>query len=79
MEKLTAIVFVTFLLNLPFGWLREGVKKFSAKWFAYVHAPIPLIVVMRIFAGISIKFAPILIAVAVAGQSVGARFRRYKR
>jgi hypothetical protein len=53
MEKLTAIVFVTFLLNLPFGWLREGVKKFSAKWFAYVHAPIPLIVVMRIFAGIS--------------------------
>lgn len=76
LETLMFVVLITFLLNLPFGWLREGVKKFSPLWFLYVHLPIPFIIALRIGLGVSWKFAPLLIAIAVLGQFVGARLRR---
>ncbi len=76
LETLMFVVLITFFLNLPFGWLREGVRKFSFLWFLYVHLPIPFIIALRIGLGIPWKFAPLLIAVAVLGQFVGARLRR---
>jgi hypothetical protein len=76
--KLLLVVLFTFLVNIPFGWLREGVKKFSPLWFLYVHFPIPFIVALRIYLGIELKYAPLLIAVAIAGQAVGAKLRRRK-
>jgi len=76
MEKIIFVIVVTFILNLPFGWLREGVEKFSKQWFLYVHLPIPFIIALRIGLGIPWKFAPVLIAVAILGQFVGGRLRR---
>ncbi len=76
MEKLLFVVVFTLILNIPFGWLREGVRKFSFLWFLYVHFPIPFIVALRLGLGIPFKFAPLLIAVAVLGQFIGARLRR---
>ncbi|WP_456397453.1 hypothetical protein [Desulfurobacterium sp.] len=76
LEKLFFVVFLTLVLNLPFGWLREGTEKFSKKWFLYIHLPIPFIIACRIILGISIKFAPVLIATAVVGQLVGGMIRR---
>ncbi len=77
MEVLGLVILATVLLNVPFGWLREGVPKFSKLWFLYVHIPIPFIIAMRISLGIPWKFAPLLIALAVLGQYLGARFRRF--
>ncbi len=76
MENLFFVILITFLINLPFGWLREGVRKFSPLWFIYVHFPIPFIIAMRIGLGIPWKFAPLLILIAVAGQFAGARLRK---
>jgi len=76
MEKLLFVILVTLLMNIPFGWLREGVRKFSPLWFLYVHFPIPFIIAMRVGLGIEWKFAPLLILVAVLGQFIGARLRR---
>ncbi|MEO2064911.1 MAG: hypothetical protein ABGX17_00215 [Desulfurobacteriaceae bacterium] len=76
MEKLLFFILATLLMNIPFGWLREGVRKFSPLWFIYVHFPIPFIIAMRIGLGIEWKFAPLLILVAVLGQFIGARIRR---
>ncbi len=76
MEVTLLVAAVTLILNLPFGWLREGVPKFSKLWFLYVHIPIPFIIAMRIGLGVPWKFAPLLIAIAVVGQYIGARFRR---
>ena len=76
METLLVVLVITFLVNLPFGWLREGVKKFSPKWLFYVHFPIPFIIALRITLGVEWKFAPLLILVAVLGQWFGARMRR---
>ena len=76
METLLFVMAITFLMNVPFGWLREGVRKFSPMWFLYVHFPIPFIIALRIGLGIEWKFAPLLILIAVLGQYVGARLRR---
>ena len=35
------------LINLPFGFWRAGVRKFSPAWFVAVHAPVPLAVGLR--------------------------------
>ncbi|WP_457678003.1 hypothetical protein [Thermovibrio sp.] len=76
METLLLVILITFLMNVPFGWLREGVRKFSPLWFLYVHFPIPFIIALRIGMGIAWKFAPLLILTAILGQFVGARLRR---
>ncbi|ADY73769.1 hypothetical protein Dester_1132 [Desulfurobacterium thermolithotrophum DSM 11699] len=76
MESIIFIMLVTFLINIPFGWLREGVKKFSFLWFVYVHTPIPFIVALRIALRIPWKFAPFLILIAIFGQYAGAKIRR---
>lgn len=73
--KLLTVFLLTFLLNLPFGWLRRNERRFSFKWFLYIHLPIPLIIVLRIWFGINLWLIPLVIAVAVAGQAIGARLR----
>ncbi|UCC13733.1 MAG: hypothetical protein JSW21_10220 [Gammaproteobacteria bacterium] len=77
MELLLLLVGI-FAVNLPFGFWREGVRKFSLAWFVAVHAAVPLVILMRLLAGIKWSFAilPLLVAAYFAGQWVGARYRR---
>jgi hypothetical protein len=79
MESLILLFLLTFLINIPFGWLREGTKKLSPLWFLYIHAPIPFIIFLRISLGVAWKYAPLLIVVAVLGQLVGLRVRRKRQ
>ena len=65
-------------VNLPLGYLRAGVRKFSVAWFVYVHLSIPLIIFLRLRLGISFAWAPLFIFAAVIGQLVGGRWRRGK-
>jgi hypothetical protein len=73
--NLAIVTLLTFLLNLPFGYWRSNVKKFSVKWFLYVHLPIPLIVVMRYYFELGFKWwtYPFLISAFFLGQFVGKK------
>ena len=73
--KILAVLLFTFLINLPFGWLRRNEKKFTFKWWLYIHLPIPLIIALRIWLQINPWLIPLIIAVAVAGQAIGARLK----
>ena len=73
--KLLAVLLFTFLVNLPFGWLRRNERKFTLKWWLYIHAPIPLIIALRIWLQINPWWIPVVIATAVAGQVVGTRLK----
>jgi len=75
--KIALVLLFAFLVNLPFGWLRRNEKKFTFKWFLYIHLPIPLIIALRVWLGINPWWIPAVIAVAVAGQVVGSRFLRF--
>jgi hypothetical protein len=76
-KPLLAVACATLVLNLPFGFWRAGVRKFSLAWFLAVHLPVPLIVGMRLLAGIGwhlITF-PVLVGAFFGGQLLGSRMR----
>lgn len=73
---LVGLITATIVLNIPLGYLRQGVEKFSFAWYFYVHISIPLIIYLRIKSGYSWKFIPLTLAGAVIGQIVGGRIRR---
>ena len=74
---LLAVGAATLILNLPFGFWRAGVRKFSLRWFLAVHAPVPLIVVMRLAAGLGWRLStfPVLVGAFFGGQLLGGRIR----
>jgi len=40
-------LFLVTLINIPFGYWRANVKKFSIAWFLAVHLPVPLVAYLR--------------------------------
>jgi hypothetical protein len=70
------MIAAAFFANLPLGYLRQGARKFSAAWFAWIHVSIPFIVLLRFQLGISSWYIPLSIGAAVGGQLVGGRFRK---
>lgn len=72
------IALLIVLLNVPFGYWREGVRKFSPAWFAAVHLPVPLAVGLRYASGMGFRWAtlPLFVAAFFAGQWLGSRWRR---
>ncbi|HSB10083.1 MAG TPA: hypothetical protein VLM38_11410 [Blastocatellia bacterium] len=66
---------IVFLFNLPFGYWRAGVRKFSAQWILSIHLPVPLIIALRIYSGLGWRFVtfPVLIGAFFGGQFVGGR------
>jgi len=69
------------LVNLPFGYWREGVRKFSPAWFVAVHAAVPLVLLMRLALDIDWRLVnlPFMVAAYFGGQTLGARLRRRRR
>ncbi|BAT71663.1 conserved hypothetical protein [Thermosulfidibacter takaii ABI70S6] len=76
MNHVALIAFVAFLLNLPFGYWRVRYKKYSLGWFVCIHAPIPVVVFLRLTTHTPFKFAPVFLATSIGGQIVGSRFKR---
>lgn len=72
------IAIATLFINIPFGYWRESVQKFSVKWFIAVHAAVPIVIGMRLALGVEWQILTILFFVACyfLGQFVGARIRR---
>lgn len=65
------LVTLSFVVNIPCGYLRENYRKFSLMWFLMVHISIPFIVLLRIEAGISWHVIPLTLVGAIAGQLIG--------
>ena len=80
LDKLLLVALATFVLNVPFGWLRGGVPKFSIPWFVFIHVPVPLVILMRIKSGIGFAWYtyPVVLAAFFAGQFLGVKLRRWR-
>lgn len=65
------------LLNIPFGYWRQGTKKFSFYWFLYIHLPVPVVILMRHIFHVSLSFAtaPLLFGSYFFGQYIGKKIR----
>ena len=73
MGTVILIELLAFIINIPFGYLRNKTRKFSARWFLYVHLSIPLIIAARLLSHTDYRYIPIFILAAVAGQILGGR------
>ncbi len=76
--RLLAAAAVVLVVNLPFGFWRAGLRRFSARWIVAVHAPVPLVVAVRLLSGLGWQLItfPVLVAAFFTGQLVGGRLRR---
>ncbi|MCA9727028.1 MAG: hypothetical protein KC729_05040 [Candidatus Eisenbacteria bacterium] len=61
------------IVNLPFGYWRSGVRKFSPAWFIAIHAPVPIVAGIRILAGVGwhLTTLPVLLGAYFTGQFLG--------
>jgi hypothetical protein len=78
MLDLWSVAGLVLVMNLPFGYWRAGVPKFSRAWFVAVHAPVLLVVALRLLSGLGWNLAnvPVLVTAFVAGQLFGGRWRK---
>lgn len=67
----------TFVLNVPFGFIRQGFKKFSVMWFVCIHAPIPFVILFRHLFGLGFQLYtyPIMVSAFFLGQFAGKKIR----
>ncbi|TNF48473.1 hypothetical protein EP232_02380 [bacterium] len=73
---LVSLLVATFVLTLPFGVWRARCTKFTFQWWLAIHLIIPVIILMRVWAGFSYAYVPLFILATVLGQLVGGRFRK---
>lgn len=74
MIKLLIISAIVLTFNIPFGYWRANVKKFSLQWVLSVHIPVPFIIALRIFSHIGFIWYTYLFLVSAffIGQKLGA-------
>ncbi|MCL5264081.1 MAG: hypothetical protein M1343_02600 [Chloroflexi bacterium] len=71
--NLWIVALAVFVLNLPFGYWRANVRKFSLQWILSIHAPVVLAIALRIVSGLGWQLAtvPVLLGVFSLGQFLG--------
>ncbi|MBK8005818.1 MAG: hypothetical protein IPK12_18355 [Gemmatimonadetes bacterium] len=80
MRRILLLTLLIFLVNLPFGYWRAGLRKLSATWFVAIHAPVILIIAMRLALHMPFRVItlPLYVLAFFSGQSVGGWLRRRK-
>lgn len=75
------VALIVFVFNIPFGYWRENVKKFSLQWALAIHVPIPFIILLRIYSGMGFQFItyPIMVGAFFLGQYLGAYIYKKRR
>lgn len=76
--KLAGTAAAILLVNLPFGYWRAGVRKFSWQWFIAVHFPVLIAIALRVYEHIAFRLItlPLFVAVFFTGQFMGGKFRK---
>lgn len=81
MSKLVIISLIVFVLNIPFGYWRANVRRFSLQWFMAIHIPVPFIVGLRLLSGIGFAWYTYLFLVLgfFLGQQFGSLVMKWIR
>jgi phosphatidylserine synthase len=69
---------VTFVVNVPFGYWRAGVRKFSPQWFLAVHAAVPVVIALRLALSLPFRWhlLPLFVIAYFGGQLAGSRLHQ---
>ena len=79
MIHLILISILVFILNVPFGYWRANVAKFSIQWFLAIHIPVPFIVALRLLSDIGFAWFTYIFLVGAffLGQKFGSVFMKW--
>lgn len=74
MLKLLLVTLCVLLLNVPFGYWRANVERFSLQWFLAIHIPVPFIIGLRLASHIGFGWTTyvVLVAAYFLGQQLGS-------
>jgi L-asparagine transporter-like permease len=76
MDRLITVSGIALLaaaVNIPLGYWRCSVPRFSVCWFIAVHLSVPLLYEVRVWSAVEIYWIPIFICAAIVGQFGGGR------
>lgn len=78
--RITYTCIATIIINLPFGYIRGGFRKLSFWWFVAIHAPVPLVILIRKFHDLHLTWglAPFLLGSFFIGQFLGRKIYTVK-
>ncbi|RLD42128.1 MAG: hypothetical protein DRI89_08100 [Bacteroidetes bacterium] len=67
------------IVNIPFGYWRINVRKFSLQWVLAVHIPVPFIIALRLFTSIGFAWYTYVFMVGAffIGQRIGGKLRPF--
>ncbi len=73
MKTLLVVAGTVLTFNLPFGYWRSNVKRFSKQWFLAVHIPVPFVIALRILSGMGWRLItfPVMVGAFFTGQLLG--------
>lgn len=79
--NLLTVASIVFLFNLPFGYWRANVRKFSFPWFLSVHAPVPFVIALRLLSGMGFHLStlPVMLFAYFGGQFAGSKFYQMRK
>jgi len=69
---------LVFIINIPFGYWRARVRKFSPQWLLAIHVPVPFVISCRYLLGIGWQLStfPLFVGAFFAGQFAGGKLQR---
>lgn len=79
--NLIVTILAVFVFNVPFGYWRYNVRKFSVQWVLAVHLPVPFIILARIFMNIGFHWSTyvFLVAAFFTGQLAGGKLLKFRK
>jgi F0F1-type ATP synthase membrane subunit a len=77
--SLWEVALAVLFLNIPFGFWRDGTKRFTLPWFLAVHLPVPVVVGLRILSklGWRLTTLPVLVGSFFLGQLLGGKIHQW--
>jgi hypothetical protein len=70
-----------FLFNIPFGYWRANVRKYTLQWVLAIHIPVPFIIIYRFNSNIGFHWSTYIFFVAAffLGQLTGGKIYEWRR
>jgi hypothetical protein len=81
MSKLLFAGLVVFIINIPFGYWRANVRRYSLQWFLAIHIPVPFIISLRFVTHLGFAWFTyvVLVTAFFLGQQTGSLIIRKVR
>ena len=75
------IALAVLAINIPFGYWRAAVKRFSRSWFLAIHIPVAIAICLRILSKLGWHFEtfPVMVGVFCLGQFIGGRLCKFRQ